>query len=125
MTHPEPAYANKHYAYKKKHVFKPPISTLKPPLLGQIREFRIELNIQERKLLYLHRAITSISRTNDIPHIQIKQQSDNKESIINQNIKLLEKYNINEAKERTILIQKIKLENVSENKNRRKSTKNL
>ena len=73
LTHPEPAYANKHYAYKKKLVFKLPISTLKPPLLGQIREFRIELNIQERKLVYLHRVITSISRTNDISHIQIEQ----------------------------------------------------
>ena len=79
-------------------ILKLPISTPKPALLGEIEDFPIELNIGERKLIYLHKAITSKTRINDISHIQIVEYSNNKESIINQNIKLLEKYNINETK---------------------------
>ena len=79
-------------------ILKLPISTPKPALLGEIGDFPIELNIGERKLIYLHKAITSKTRINDISHIQIVEYSNNKESIINQNIKLLEKYNINETK---------------------------
>ena len=71
--------------------------------------------------MYLHKAITSKTRINDISHIQIEEYSNNKESIINQNIKLLEKYNINETKETISFSDKIKLEKISKNKNRRKS----
>ena len=71
--------------------------------------------------MYLHKAITSKTRINDISHIQIEEYSNNKESIINQNIKLLEKYNINETKETISFNDKIKLEKISKNKNRRKS----
>ena len=71
--------------------------------------------------MYLHKAITSKTRINDISHIQIEEYSNNKESIINQNIKLLEKYNINETKETISFNDKIKMEKISKNKNRRKS----
>ena len=60
-----------------------PISTPKPALLGEIGKFSIELNIEERKLMYFHKAITSKTRINDISHIQIEEYSNNKESIIN------------------------------------------
>ena len=56
--------------------------------------------------MYLHEAITSKTRTNDISDIQIEKYSNNKKSIINQNIKLLEKYNINETKETISLMAK-------------------
>ena len=56
----------------------------------------------------MHKAITSKTRINDISHIQIEENSNNKESIINQNIKLLEKYNINETKETISLMTKSK-----------------
>ena len=85
-------------------ILKLPISTPKPALPREIGEFPIEWNIEERKLMYLHKAITSKTRINDILHIQIEEYSNNKESIINQNIKLLEKYNINKIKETMSLI---------------------
>ena len=44
----------------------------------------------------------------DISHTQIEEYSNNKESIINQNIKSLEKYNINETKETISLMAKSK-----------------
>ena len=56
--------------------------------------------------MYLHEAITSKTRINDISDIQIEKYSNNKKSIINQNIKLLEKYNINETKETISLMAK-------------------
>ena len=49
-------------------ILKLQISTPKP----EIGEFPIELNIEERKLMYLHKAITSETRINDISHIQIE-----------------------------------------------------
>ena len=89
-------------------ILKLSISAPKPALLGEIRELPIELNINERKLMYLHKAITSKTRINDISHIQIEEYNNNKESIINQNITLLEKYNINEKKQVISLITKSK-----------------
>ena len=89
-------------------ILKLPISTPKPALLGDIGEFPIELNIEERKLMYLHKAFTSKTRINDISHIQIEKYNNTKESIINCNITLLEKYNINEAKETISLMAKSK-----------------
>ena len=89
-------------------ILKLSISAPKPALLGEIRELPIELNINERKLMYLHKAITSKTRINDISHIQIEEYNNNKESIINQNITLLEKYNINETKQVISLITKSK-----------------
>ena len=58
--------------------------------------------------MYLHKAITSKTRINDISHIQIEEYNNNKESIINQNITLLENYNMNETKETIILMTKSK-----------------
>ena len=58
--------------------------------------------------MYLHKGITSKTRINDISHIRIEEYSYNKESIINQNIKLLEKYNIDETKETISLVAKSK-----------------
>ena len=89
-------------------ILKLPISTPKPALLGEIGEFPIELNIEERKLMYLHKAFTSKTRINDISHIQIEKYNNTKESIINCNITLLEKYNINETKETISLMTKSK-----------------
>ena len=89
-------------------ILKLSISAPKPALLGEIKELPIELNINERKLMYLHKAITSKTRINDISHIQIEEYNNNKESIINQNITLLEKYNINETKQVISLITKSK-----------------
>ena len=89
-------------------ILKFPISTPKPALLGEIGEFPIELNIEERKLMYLHKAFTSKTRINDISIIQIKKYNNNKESTINHNITLLEKYNINETKETISLMAKSK-----------------
>ena len=89
-------------------ILKLSISAPKPALLGENRELPIELNINERKLMYLHKAITSKTRINDISHIQIEEYNNNKESIINQNITLLEKYNINETKQVISLITKSK-----------------
>ena len=89
-------------------ILKLSISAPKPALLGEIRELPIELTINERKLMYLHKAITSKTRINDISHIQIEEYNNNKESIINQNITLLEKYNINETKQVISLITKSK-----------------
>ena len=57
-------------------------------------------------LMYLHEAITSKTRINDISNIQIEKYSNNKKSIINQSIELLEKYNINETKETISLMAK-------------------
>ena len=57
--------------------------------------------------MYLHKAFTSKTRINDISHIQIENYN-NKESIINHNITLLEKYNINETKETISLMTKSK-----------------
>ena len=92
-------------------ILKLPISTPKPALLGEIGEFPIELNIEERKLMYLHKAITSKTRINDISHIQIEEYNNNKQSIINQIITLLENYNINETKETISLMTKSKWKN--------------
>ena len=89
-------------------ILKLSISAPKPALLGEIRELPIELTINERKLMYLHKAITSKTRINDISHIQIEEYNNNKESIINQKITLLEKYNINETKQVISLITKSK-----------------
>ena len=89
-------------------ILKLPISATKPALLGEVREFPIELNIDERKLMYLHKAILSKTRINDISHIQIEEYNNNKESIINQNIILLEKHNINETKQTISLMTKSK-----------------
>ena len=50
-------------------ILKLPISTPKPALLGEIGEFPIDLNVEERKIIYLHKAITSKSRINPISHI--------------------------------------------------------
>ena len=61
--------------------------------------------------MYLHKAITSKTRINDISHIQIEEYSNNKESIINENIKLLERYNINETKQTISLMAKSKWKN--------------
>ena len=58
--------------------------------------------------MYLHKAITSKTRINDISHIQIEEYNNNKESIINQNITLLENYNMNETKKTIILMTKSK-----------------
>ena len=92
-------------------ILKLPILTTKPALLGEIAEFPIELNIEERKLMYLHKAITSKTRINDISHIQIEEYNNNKQSIINQIITLLENYNINETKETISLMTKSKWKN--------------
>ena len=61
-----------------------PISTPIPALLEQIGEFPIELNIEERKRMYSHKAITS--RINDIPHIQIEEYNINYNYIKGNNI---------------------------------------
>ena len=58
--------------------------------------------------MYLHKAITSKTRINDISHIQIEEYNNNKESMINQKITLLEKYNINETKELISLMTELK-----------------
>ena len=50
----------------------------------------------------------SKTRINDISHIQIEEYNNNKESIINQNITLLENYNMNETKKTIILMTKSK-----------------
>ena len=49
--------------------------------------------------MYLHKTIIPKTRINDISDIQIEEYNNNKESIINQNITLLEKYNITDTKE--------------------------
>ena len=89
-------------------ILKLPISTTKSALLGEIGVFPIELNIGERKLMYLHKAFASKTRINDISHIQMDKYNNNKETIINHNITLLEKYNINETKEIISLMTKSK-----------------
>ena len=61
--------------------------------------------------MYLHKAITSKTRINDISHIQIEEYNNNKQSIINQIITLLENYNINETKETISLMTKSKWKN--------------
>ena len=58
--------------------------------------------------MYLHKAITSKTRINDISHIQIEEYNNNKESMINQKVTLLEKYNINETKELISLMTELK-----------------
>ena len=58
--------------------------------------------------MYLHKGIMSKTRINDISHIQIEELDNNKESMINQKIALLEKYNINETKELISLMIKLK-----------------
>ena len=58
--------------------------------------------------MYLHKAITSKTRINDISHMQIEEHNNNKESIINQNIILLEKHNINETKQTISFMTKSK-----------------
>ena len=80
-------------------ILKFPTLTPKPLLLGETGEFPRESNIEERKLMYLHKTIIPKTRINDISHIQIEEYNNNKESIINQNITLLEKYNITDTKE--------------------------
>ena len=57
----------------------------------------------------------------DISHTQIEEYSNNKESIINQNIKLLEKYNINETKEKISLMAKSKWKKLVKTKIEEKS----
>ena len=52
----------------------------------------------------LHKAITFKTSINDISHIQIEEYSNSKESIINQNIKLLEKYNNETMKQKKQLV---------------------
>ena len=59
----------------------------------------------------MHKAITFKTRINDISHIQIEEYSNNKENIINGNIKLLERYNINETKQTISLMAKSKWKN--------------
>ena len=71
--------------------------------------------------MYLHELSTSKTRINDISHIQAEEYSNNEESIINQNIKLLEKYNINETKGTISLMAKSKRKKISKGKNRSKS----
>ena len=88
-------------------ILKLPVSTPKPALLGETGVFRTELNIGERKFMYLHKAFASKTRINDISHIQLKKYNNNKETIINHNI-TLEKYNINEAKQTISLMTKSK-----------------
>ena len=97
-------------------ILKLPISTPKPALLGEIGEFPIELNIEERKLMYLHKAFTSKTRINDISHIQIEKYNNNRENIINHNITFLEKYNINEIKETISLMAKSKWKKIVKTK---------
>ena len=58
--------------------------------------------------MYLHKAFTSKARINDILYIQIEQYSNHKENIIKQNVKLLEKWNINKTKETINLMAKSK-----------------
>ena len=109
-----------------KTILKLSISTPKLALLGEIRDFPRELNIEERELMYLHEVITSKARINDISHIQIEEYSNNKENITNQNMKLLEKYDLNETKEVINLMKKSKWKKKnSRNKNLRKSKWNL
>ena len=91
-----------------KTILKLSISTPKLALLGEIRDFPRELNIEERELMCLHEVITSKARINDISHIQIEEYSNNKENITNQNMKLLEKYDLNETKEVINLMKKSK-----------------
>ena len=89
-------------------ILKFPFSTPKPALLGEIGKFPIELSIEERKLMYLHKAFTSKTRINDISIIQIKKYNNNKESTINHNMTLLGEYHINETKETSSLMAKSK-----------------
>ena len=93
-----------------------PISTPKPALLGEIGEFPIESSIEERKRMYVHKAFTSKTRINDISHIQIEICNNNKESILNHNITLLEKYNINQTKETITLMTKSKWKKIVKTK---------
>ena len=97
-------------------ILKLPVSTPKPALLGEIGEFPIELNIKEKKLMYLHKAFTSKTRINDISHIQIEKYNNNRENIINHNITFLEKYNINEIKETISLMAKSKWKKIVKTK---------
>ena len=99
-----------------KTILKLSISTPKLALIGEIREFLRELNIEERELMYIHEAITSKARINDISHIRIEEYSNNKESITNQNMELLEKYDINETKEVINLMKKSKWKKIVETK---------
>ena len=99
-----------------KTILKLSISTPKLALLGEIREFPRELNIEERELMYLHEAITSKARINDISHIRIEEYSNHKENITNQSMKLLEKYDINETKEVINLMKKSKWKKIVETK---------
>ena len=99
-----------------KTILKLSISTPKLALIGEIREFLRELNIEERELMYIHEAITSKARINDISHIRIEEYSNNKESITNQNMELLEKYDINEIKEVINLMKKSKWKKIVETK---------
>ena len=71
--------------------------------------------------MYLLKAFTSKIRINDISHIQNEKYNNNKESIINHNITLLEKYNINETKETISLMTKFKWKKNSKNQKRGKS----
>ena len=66
--------------------------------------------------MYIHEAITSKARINDISHIRIEEYSNNKESITNQNMELLEKYDINETKEVINLMKKSKWKKIVETK---------
>ena len=66
--------------------------------------------------MYLHKAFTSKTRINDISHIQIEKYNNTKESIINCNITLLEKYNINETKETISLMAKSKWKKIVKTK---------
>ena len=59
----------------------------------------------------MHKAITFKTRINNISHIQIEEYSNNKENIINENMKLLERYNINETKQTISLMAKLKWKN--------------
>ena len=99
-----------------KTILKLSISTPKLALLGEIREFPRESNIEERELMYLHEAITSKARINDISHIRIEEYSNHKENITNQSMKLLEKYDINETKEVINLMKKSKWKKIVETK---------
>ena len=58
--------------------------------------------------MYLHKAFTSKTRINDISHIQSEKYNNTKGSMINHNITILEKYNINETKETISVMAKSK-----------------
>jgi len=77
-----------------RRILKVPNSTPIPAILGETGEIPITLEIEFRKLKHLWKILNTNDQDNDIAILQKQKYNKNKNSIINNTLTIINKYNI-------------------------------